>query len=215
MYGEDARDRWARLARLLAPVHDRAGATARRLCRSSVEGDDLLEEAVVRAYRKLHTLRDEARFQAWFYAVLLSMHRSRARRGFWRRFVPLDAAFAPGEEPAGEDGRLQEEERQRAKRLSRALGRLPTLQREAVVLHDIDGFSMEEIAAMQGGVTISAVKSRVARGRQRLRRHYEGLGFAAKATRPARAERGGRALADVDAAAVTGHEFSGGGALHE
>jgi predicted DNA-binding protein YlxM (UPF0122 family) len=49
-----------------------------------------------------------------------------------------------------------------------------------VVLFEIEGFSIEEIAAMQE-VSISAVKSRLARGRDRLRRHYEKLGFAAEA----------------------------------
>jgi RNA polymerase sigma-70 factor (ECF subfamily) len=49
------------------------------------------------------------------------------------------------------------------------------VQREAVVLGDIEGYSIDEIAAIQG-VTASAVKSRLARGRERLRRRYEGLG---------------------------------------
>jgi hypothetical protein len=43
------------------------------------------------------------------------------------------------------------------------------------VLHEVDGYSMEEIAAMQR-VSVAAAKSRVARGRERLRRHYERLG---------------------------------------
>jgi RNA polymerase sigma-70 factor (ECF subfamily) len=115
-----------------------------------MEGDDLFQEAVVRAFDRLHTLRDETRFRAWFYAVLLSLHRTRSRWGFWRRFLPLDPA--------------------------RALATLPPVQREAVILHELDDFSMEEIAEMQG-VTISAVKSRVSRGRHKLRRFYERLGF--------------------------------------
>jgi RNA polymerase sigma-70 factor (ECF subfamily) len=141
-----------------------------------MEGDDLFQEAVVRAFEKLHSLRDETRFRAWFYAVLLSLHRSRSRWGFWRRFLPLEPVLATAMEPAGEDGRLREEQSMKAERVSRALTRLPAVQREAVVLHDIDGYKMEEIADMQG-VTVSAVKSRVARGRQRLRAHYESSGI--------------------------------------
>lgn len=171
----DDTERWTHLMRLLEPIHDRARMTARRLGRSRAEGDDLFHDAIVRAHRKLHTLRDEGRFRSWFYAVLLSVHRNRTRRSFWRRFLHLDDIVATGREPAGDDGWVRENRRFRAERATRALERLPVEQRQAVVLHDIDGFSMEEIAAMQG-VTVSAVKSRVARGRERLRQCYERWG---------------------------------------
>lgn len=176
MRPDQAEARWQRLMELLAPFHDSALTTARRLSRDSMEGDDLFQEAVVRAFERLHSLRDETRFRAWFYAVLLSLHRSRSRWGFWRRFLPLDTGLATGVEPAGEDGRHREEQSMKAERASRALTQLPAVQREAVVLHDIDGYKMEEIAVMQG-VSVSAVKSRVARGRKRLRAHYESLGI--------------------------------------
>ncbi len=71
----------------------------------------------------------------------------------------------------GEDGAVWEEERRRAQRAARALAVLQPVQREAIVLHDIEGFSVDEVAEMQG-VTISAVKSRLARGREKLRRFY-------------------------------------------
>ena len=174
----DARtdDRWERLLRLLEPVHHRAVATARRLCRSSADGDDLYQETVLRAFDKLHTLRDESRFGAWFYATLLSRHRTRARGSFWRRFLSWEAAFPDGHGPAGEDGTRWDEETRRAARVARALATLAAEQREAVVLFELDGYSIEEIAAMQRA-SIPAVKSRLTRGRDRLRRHYVRLGF--------------------------------------
>jgi len=172
--------RWESLIRLLAPFSDQAMATARRLCRSRADGDDLFSETVVRAQAKLMSLRDERKFRSWFYAVLLSVHRSRSRRAFWRRCMPIADLVAAGRDPVGDDGRRGEEEHVRAERASRALATLPAVQREAVVLHDIDGFSMAEIAAMQG-VTVSAVKTRVARGRERLRAHYRRLGLAGPA----------------------------------
>jgi len=178
--------RWESLIRLLAPFSDQAMTTARRLCRSRADGDDLFSETVVRAHAKLTSLRDERKFRSWFYAVLLSVHRSRARRAFWRRCVPLADLVTAGRDPVGDDGRRGEEEHVRAKRASRALAALPAVQREAVVLHDIDGFSMAEIAAMQE-VTVSAVKTRVARGRERLRAHYRRLGLSGPAAAPERA----------------------------
>ena len=163
-------DRWQRLTGLLAPVHGAALGVARRLARDSGEGDDLLSEAVLRAWTHLDSLRDESRFRSWFFAILLSLHRSRYRRSFWRRFLPLGEEFDERSEPAAipEDGG---DARWRALRARMALARLPAVQREAIVLHDVEGFSVEEVAAMQK-VTGSAVKSRLSRGRDRLRRYY-------------------------------------------
>ena len=169
----DSRDdaaRWQRLIGLLKPIHAQAVATARRLSRSLDDGDDLYQESVLRAYDKLNGLRDESRFRSWFFATLLSRHRSRVRRPRRDR-VRIEGAFDRGGEPAGEDGTAWEEERRRAERVARALAGLPPEQREAIVLHDIEGFLVEEIAEMQQ-VTLSAVKSRLARGRERLRRFY-------------------------------------------
>jgi RNA polymerase sigma-70 factor (ECF subfamily) len=166
MVDHDSRER---LMALLLPVHDRTRLLARRLCRSAADGDDLFQEAVLRALVKLPTLQDDHQFGGWFYAVLLSVHRNRARRSFWRRFLPL----GPQSEPGGaQDGAAWEERRYRDERLSRALSRLPAVQREAVVLYEVEGFSVEEVARLQR-VSVSAVKSRLARARARLRRTYE------------------------------------------
>lgn len=167
---------WDRLLALVAPVHDRAAMTARRLTGSRHDGDDLLQEAILRAHAALPTLRDESRFGAWFYTILLSVHRNRSRRSFWKRFLPSDAGLEAGIEPAGEDGNRWEDERHEAARVSRALAALPAEQREAVVLFELDGMSVEEVAALQGA-SVSAVKSRLSRGRARLRRIYERWGY--------------------------------------
>ena len=185
---EDAA-RWTRLIRLLEPIHRQAVATARRLSRSVHDGDDLYQEAVVRAYHKLNDLRDESRFRSWFYAVLLSMHRSSVRRPR-RDSVPIEDMLGHRDEPVGVDGTKWDDERRRAERAARALGGLPPVQREAIVLHDLEGFLVEEIAEMQG-VTLSAVKSRLTRGRELLRRFYTQLATVNEASRlespPARA----------------------------
>jgi RNA polymerase sigma-70 factor (ECF subfamily) len=165
------RERWERLAALLRPVHDQAFVTARRLGRSAADGEDLYQDTVIRAFEKLDTLREPSKFRAWFYTTLLNVHRSRYRRRFWKRFVALEEL--PREhDPAGEDGRAWESEIARADRASRALQTLGPPEREAVVLFEIEGFSIDEIARMQRA-SVAAVKSRLVRGRARLRRFYE------------------------------------------
>jgi RNA polymerase sigma-70 factor (ECF subfamily) len=167
--GGQAQERQQRLLHLLAPIHDVVRLSARRLCRCNSEGDDLFQEAALRALLRIDDLKDPLRFRAWFYAVLLSVHRERSRRSFWRRFVP----FLGGDEEAAPQ-RAYDETRGESAQLSAALFRLPAEQREAVVLFEVDGYSIEEIAEMQRA-SVTAVKTRLARGRQRLRQHYTAL----------------------------------------
>jgi RNA polymerase sigma-70 factor, ECF subfamily len=158
--------RTARFLSLLAPLHDRARACARRLARSNADGDDLFQEAAMRALARLDELRDIDRFRAWFYIVLLNVHRSRHRRRFWRRLLPLADA---GVEPSRDGGA---EGIEGAQRMARALATLPPEQREAIVLFELEGLTLEEVSALQR-TSIPAVKSRLVRARARLRRHYE------------------------------------------
>ena len=157
---------------LLAPIHDRAVATARRLSRSIPDGDDLFQESIVRAFSRLSSLKDPVRFRSWFFAVLLSVHRNRSRRAFWRRFFSLESRLDDGWCPAGKDGADLETERQNANFVARALAVLNAPQREAVVLFEMEGYSIEEIAQLQNS-SITAVKTRLSRGRERLRRWYQ------------------------------------------
>src|SRR5262245_41072347 len=78
-----------RFCRLLEPVHGDASAFARCLCRSRADGDDLFQESLLRALAKIGDLRDDAAFKTWLYRVIVSLHRNRCRRAFWRRVVPL------------------------------------------------------------------------------------------------------------------------------
>ena len=185
MKEQESEARWDRLIELLRPVHEQALATARRLCRQTADGDDLYQEAVLRAFRKLPTLRAETKFRSWFFAVLLSLHRSRHRRAFWKRFVSMEE-MPPDDVPM--TGGVDVEERERADRASRALRHLKSEQREAIVLFEIEGFRIEEIAAMQKA-SVSAVKSRLVRGRDNLRRYYVRQGWMNPATRAANAAR--------------------------
>jgi len=166
-----------RLRRLIEPVHERALAFARCLARSRADGDDLYQEALLRVLGKLEGLRDDEAFRPWLYRVVISVHRNRCRRAFWRRLLPLAEAGSdePGTGPAEPlDYRVSDwspEASEATARARAALATLPAVQREAVVLFEIEGWQVDEIAELQR-VSISAVKSRLARGRARLRVHY-------------------------------------------
>jgi len=180
----DTDTRWKRLMELLAPFHAQALATARRLSRSVDDGDDLYQESLQRAFDKLPSLRDPERFRSWFFAVLLSVHRSRARRRAWKRFFSWEDAHAQGFDPPGVDGRRHEDTRQGSARAAMALSSLKPAEREAVVLFDLEGLSLEEVAGLQKA-SLSAVKSRLARGRKHLRAYYRKRGWVSSETQPA------------------------------
>ena len=169
-------DRGARFRRLLEPLHDRVLGFARCLCRSIPEGDDVFQDAMLRAFTKFDALRDDAAFKPWLYRIVITVHRTHGRRAFWRRLVSL-GDVAPADSAEAErlyrtDG-WTAEAAESNRRAREALAQLGAAQREAIVLFEIEGWLVEEIATLQR-VTVSAVKSRLARGRDRLRELYDG-----------------------------------------
>ena len=150
----------------LQPVYLDAVRYARGLAGSETEGDDLLQDALVRAWRAYPRLRDPGQFKYWLLKIIRNAHRSRVRKARLRRWLSLEHA---ADVPAREGIAFEEREAVR-----RALRQVPRSQREALVLFEVVGMSIEEIARLQG-VTVSAVKSRLARGRAKLRETYEGL----------------------------------------
>ncbi len=189
---------WQRFVRLLGPFHDAAAATARRLERSVSDGDDLFHEAILRAFEKLPLLRDEASFRSWFYAVMLSVHRTRARKQFWKRFRSLDRE--DGWEAAGTP--VPGVDHAAARRAATALATLPAVQREAIVLFDIEGFTLQEVADIQGA-SLSAVKTRLARGREKVRAWYVVRGWAPASAAPSRDATAGERLPAGDSSPLT------------
>ncbi len=176
-----------RFRRLIEPLHDRVLAFSRSLCRSTSDGDDLFQEAMLRAYTKLDALRDDATFRGWVYRIVITVHRSRARRAFWRRLIPFsdhDHEHADDDVSAHGDGYRTSgwtpDAVEANLRARRALAKLPVAQREAIVLFEIEGWEIEEIAELHR-VSISAIKSRLSRGRAHLRELYDATAALASA----------------------------------
>jgi RNA polymerase sigma-70 factor (ECF subfamily) len=134
------------------------------------DGDDLFQDAALRAFAKLDTLRDETAFRACLYQIVVSVHRSRCRRAVWRRLIPFGAAAEAAAADLDRDGHALyrtsagPDAGDAIARADAALAKLPAVQREAIVLFEIEGWRVEEIATCQR-VSVSAVKSRLARGR--------------------------------------------------
>lgn len=136
---------------------------ARRVPAADV--DDVLQDVFLRMQRGLPSLRDDGRLGPWIYRVTRSAvadHGRRVARHPMAREEPPDEAAPPDEEAA------RELEREVASYAALFVSMLPSPYREALTLTELEGITQREAAEMTG-ISLSAMKSRVQRGRAKLR----------------------------------------------
>jgi RNA polymerase sigma-70 factor (ECF subfamily) len=140
---------------------------ARRVPPAEVE--DVLQDVFVRLQRGLPGLRDEERFTSWLFQIarnsVVEHHRSRARH-------PLLSAAADEDRPAAPTDDDREASRSLSACVSLFVARLPSPYREAVTLVELESLTVREAAEL-AGVSTSAMKSRVQRGRAQLRQLFD------------------------------------------
>jgi RNA polymerase sigma-70 factor (ECF subfamily) len=151
-----------RFLAFLEPVRPGLARYCRALSHDRETALDLVSETIVIAYEHFHSMNgDEKSFASYLFMTATRLHKRRRWRN--KRKVVYDAELAsqihdPNPAPdSGADIEL----------LYAALRKLPEAQREAVIMFEISGLSLEEIRLIQGG-SLSGVKSRIARGREKL-----------------------------------------------
>ena len=148
------------LGSLIIASEDTMYRVAKTLLRSDADCGDAIQETIVKAFSKIHTLRSDALGKTWLIRILINECYTIMRKE--KRFVSLEEY--PQEETAVETEDYSE--------LYEALGRLPEEARLCVTLYYMEGYSVKEIASLLK-LTESDVKSRLARSRIRLRRELE------------------------------------------
>lgn len=156
---------WRELDRKLRPF------VARRLARES-DVDDVLQNVFLKIQRGLSALRDDERFGPWVYRVARSAIVDHLRASARHPLAPNDMDGLVVTE--GESGTDTDEnaEREVAGYALMFVNLLPSPYREALTLTELEGLSQKAAADMLG-VSLSAMKSRVQRGRQKLRTALE------------------------------------------
>ena len=140
---------------------------ARSLCRDGVRADDLVQEALARALANIERFRPGTNLKAWLFTIVRNEHYSQLRRRkFEAHGVDTDLLPEPSV-PPDHDGDLE------LRDLNRALCKLSSGQRTALILVSASGFSYEE-AAKICGCAVGTIKSRVARARDTLLATLEG-----------------------------------------
>ena len=143
---------------------DSAFASAMVVLRNAHDAEDAVQSAFIRSLEKIGQLQEGSPFGPWFYRVLRSTCLNLRRRESLRAHEAIPGSAAGGSDPGRElDSRLL-----RARVLD-ALEELPEMQRMAVALYDMDGFSHQEVADILG-IAVGTSRAHVHHARRSLRR---------------------------------------------
>ena len=133
-----------------------------RLVGRTADASDLMQETWLRAVRHLALFRGQSAFRTWLTGIALNCYRE-WRRKHMREVIGTDADVRPSPATWGDEQAA----------IHQVLGLLPYEHREAIVLHDIEGFTHEEIAAALE-IEPGTSKSRLSRARRAFRDHWQG-----------------------------------------
>lgn len=148
------------LGELIIASEDTMYHVAKTLLRNDADCSDAIQEAIVKAFSKVHTLRSDSLGKTWLIRILINECYAIMRRE--KRLISLEGISIKETEQDAED----------YSDLYEALFRLPKESRLCITLHYIEGYSVKEIAAIVK-LSESGVKSRLARARIWLRRELE------------------------------------------
>ncbi|HTZ37600.1 MAG TPA: sigma-70 family RNA polymerase sigma factor [Stellaceae bacterium] len=136
---------------------------ARKLARDDVLAEDLLQECLVRSLTKIHLWREGTNLRAWLCTILHNQYVNEIRRmRRERNLVDLSEVDETLAYPPTQDISLELCE------VSRAIQALPKGQRLAVTMIGIHGMGYDKVARI-AGVPVGTVRSRLSRGRDKLR----------------------------------------------
>ena len=156
-------------SQLVEATHREVYTLCLRILRDPDDAAEATQDAYLKAWRALKGFRGDAMFTTWLYRVAantaISKHRSRKRRrshetGVGDEVLSQIAGGGSTESAAGSRLEVQD--------LERALAVLPDHYRSAVVLRDVYGLSIEEIAE-QLKISQTAAKVRIHRARKKLK----------------------------------------------
>lgn len=139
----------------------RVHTVIRRLTADASQADDVAQEAWIRAIRALPTFREQALFGTWLHRIAVNCalyrRREQARRG--SRELEMPDELLP---------RSPEEHPELRVTLERAIERLPPGMRRVLVLHDVEGYTHDEIGELLG-VAPGTCKSQLFKARAKMR----------------------------------------------
>lgn len=150
----------------------RVYAVVRRIAGDDDLAQDYAQEAWIRAVRALPTFRGDARFSTWLHRIAVNSALQALRKAETRRKREAPAPDDVPVVPARGDALLQ-------RQLEKALQDLPEGMRRVLLLHDVEGYTHEEIGDVLG-VTAGTSKSQLFKARSKMRDLLRSLDGAAQ-----------------------------------
>ena len=143
---------------------------AYRFMGNEADAYDMAQESLIKIYRKLYSFKQESSFSSWAYRICVNTCMDGLRK---RKKAPLSlehsleqgVSFEDTTIPSPEDHALSIE---KAEDIQKAIDVLSEDHKAVIILRDINGFSYEEISEYLD-ISVGTVKSRINRGRQRLK----------------------------------------------
>ena len=162
--------------RLVRPHFDRLYRLAWRLTGARPEAEDLFQELLIKSYGMLDQLVRIDEPGSWLCRVMYNLFVDQHRRFARQRMHLVDEGHLPGQglaDLAGDLDPVEDQERlETFRRLDGALQQLSEDHRHVVLLHDTEGYKLEEIEDLTG-IPVGTIKSRLHRARARLRQILE------------------------------------------
>ena len=159
----------ASFTELVARHTDRLYSLALRLLGNATEAEDATQEVFIRAYAHLASFHGSASFATWLYRIMLNVCRDMLRRRQVRErsvnFSRVNQLWA--DERYSVDPELVVLALESRRVIDRALRQLPSTYRATLLLHEVDGLTLNEIATLMDA-PLSTVKSRLQRARMAL-----------------------------------------------
>jgi RNA polymerase sigma-70 factor (ECF subfamily) len=150
----------------LAECGPLAYRVARGVLRNTADAEDVAQEALLRAYRKFHRLRDRNRFRAWLVRIAFRLALDRLRSGKRRELRDTLWSQPERQPPAATAEDLAVSNEFQA-HLESALAELPEKLRLVLLLAAMEGHTIDEIATMLS-ISTGTVKSRIFYARKQL-----------------------------------------------
>lgn len=158
--------------RLLQPHLDRLYRLAFRLTGGKTQAEDLFQDVLTKVFLRLDELVEIEHPGSWLCRVMYNHFIDDRRRFARRRLVSLDEGILPDQSvesaPGGPDPVADAERTDNIMRLGKALSELSDEHRLVVLLHDTEGYKLQEIHEITGD-PVGTIKSRLHRARARLR----------------------------------------------
>ncbi|MFH2037134.1 MAG: RNA polymerase sigma factor [Candidatus Zixiibacteriota bacterium] len=153
---------------LIEKEHKSARAYCFHLTGGDADGDDLYQDSIIKAYHGFDRLKKVESFKYWLYRIVNNNFKSRFRMGWWKKVFNSDHL---GELPWTTDPSGQYDAR---RKIDYALASLSTDDRMLVVLSEIEGWKITELAEIFAK-TEGTIKMRLMRARDKMRKRLAAL----------------------------------------